>query len=409
LQQLRLFCGITAIVLMAATGCGQQTTDNSGQQPKAVTSPDAEADCTKSTVEIPVIQSLTGPSAPFAEAHVLAFEIAADEINAAGGVDGHCLALAKYDSASDNTRAAQIASNLATSALVALGPTTSSESRAALPVFARAKLPAIVMIAESEPVSDSRPWAFNTLPVADSMVPAGADALYDMLKPKTAVVIVDKQDISAKGHADLLAATFEKRGVQVLRTISLVSDQASFTELSSIVASERPELLIVAGLPEQTGVIIKTLRQDKIAAPIVLSANGYTPAFLRTAGEYADNVWSYVPSDLPSAESEKAKKFLAEFLSRSGNVNPTPGTPAAYSAMTLLAAALDVSDVLDSKDPLTQKREELRAAIDAESHSIPDLIEDSFQLEDGLRSGGGVMLQIMTGKVEQIDLGGARG
>ena len=409
MQNLRLFCGITAIALTAATGCtGMQTNDR--EQSKTVASPNAQANCKKSTVEIPVIQSLTGPAAPFAEANVLAFEIAADEINAAGGVNGHCLALGKYDSASDNTRAAQIAGNVAGSALAVLGPTTSSECRAALPVFARAKLPAIAVIGESEPVSDSRPWAFNTLPVADSMVPNGAEALYDRLKPKTAVVIVDKQDISAKGHGDLLAATFKKRGVQIQRTISLVSDQASFTELSSIVASEQPELVILAGLPEQTGAIVKTLRQDKVEAPIALSANGYTPAFLQTAGEQADNVWSYVPSDLPSAETERAKKFLAEYLSRSNDVNPTPGTEGAYSAMKLLAAALDTSGVLDSKESLGEKREALRSAIDAESaRDVPDLVTGSFQLKDGLRAGDGVMLRIVTGKVEQVDLEESRG
>ena len=98
-----------------------------------------------STIKIGALFAVTGPAAFLGEPERNSAQMVVDEINKAGGVKGHKLELIVYDTAGDATKAVSLATKLIKDDKVAviLGPSTTGESMAVIPVVEKEKVPLI--------------------------------------------------------------------------------------------------------------------------------------------------------------------------------------------------------------------------------------------------------------------------
>ena len=79
------------------------------------------------TIKIGLNYELSGDVATYGEASVQGIELAAEEVNAAGGIDGKKIELVKYDTKSDAAEATTLATKLMTQdkVITVIGPATS--------------------------------------------------------------------------------------------------------------------------------------------------------------------------------------------------------------------------------------------------------------------------------------------
>jgi branched-chain amino acid transport system substrate-binding protein len=91
---------------------------------------------TSDTIKIGVNLELTGPVAVYGVPEKLAFEMAVDEINKKGGINGKLVELVIYDNAYDSAKAVENATKLATvdKVVAMLGAATSAPSLAIGPL-----------------------------------------------------------------------------------------------------------------------------------------------------------------------------------------------------------------------------------------------------------------------------------
>jgi len=110
----------------------------------------------KKPVVIAVMGDFTGPIAPYGTAGFQGATIAAEEINAAGGIKGAQVQLKQYDERNDPVEGVTIARRIGDEALVVLMTSGSSPALSAGPVLDRAGIPFITTVC-----STSRRWGWR--------------------------------------------------------------------------------------------------------------------------------------------------------------------------------------------------------------------------------------------------------
>jgi branched-chain amino acid transport system substrate-binding protein len=121
----------------------------------------------KKPIVIGVLGDFSGPVAPYSSASFQGATLAAEEINAAGGIDGAPVQLKQYDDRNDPVEGVTLAKRLSDEVLVALVASGSSPALSFGPVLERARLPFITTVAANPAVTESG-WKFvNRLHLSD--------------------------------------------------------------------------------------------------------------------------------------------------------------------------------------------------------------------------------------------------
>ena len=96
-------------------------------------------------INLGVIYELSGAVAAYGVTQSNAIKMAVEEINEAGGIIGREFNIVEYDTKSDATEAAMIATRLATQddVVAMVGPATTSQMQAAIPIANEYQIPLI--------------------------------------------------------------------------------------------------------------------------------------------------------------------------------------------------------------------------------------------------------------------------
>src|SRR5512140_2627426 len=116
------------------------------------------------TIKIGALFSVTGPPSFLGEPERNSAKMIIDEINATGGVKGRKLELVVYDTQGDATKAVQAANRLIKEDKVVaiIGPSTTGESMAVIPVAEKEGIPLISCAAGSKISDPVKKWVFKT-------------------------------------------------------------------------------------------------------------------------------------------------------------------------------------------------------------------------------------------------------
>src|SRR3954469_1222323 len=147
----------------------------------------------KNPILIGYLTALTGPSSSTGVGINRGIQLAVQEINAAGGIDGRQLELITRDTQSDPTKAVNGAAELTHQKVsVVFGPVNSGESLAVVPLLARANTPQ-VHPCWVDTLTDPKkyPMCFRNAPTNQQIGGAANRYVVEVLKRKKAAVISD--------------------------------------------------------------------------------------------------------------------------------------------------------------------------------------------------------------------------
>jgi branched-chain amino acid transport system substrate-binding protein len=148
----------------------------------------------KEPIPIGYLPALTGPSSSTGIGINRGIQLAVQEINAAGGVDGRQLELITRDTQSDPTKAVNAAAELTRGVKVSVvfGPVNSGESLAVVPLLARTKTPQVHPCwVDSLTDVQKYPMCFRNAPTNQQIGDAANRYVVDVLKRKKVAVISD--------------------------------------------------------------------------------------------------------------------------------------------------------------------------------------------------------------------------
>lgn len=311
----------------------------------------------------------TGNAASYGNHVVIASQLAVEQINAKGGVNGVPLELLIQDNRTSPEQAVIAVRNLAgTESVAIVGPIQTAQARTAFPATNRAKMVSVSPGSGAPGLgAQNRPWAFRNAAMDDKIF---SDVVESFKKRhpnvKNVALVVDPKDAySAAFIGKVAPPALEKHGLTIVNknqpievTVEANDHSVFVTKLRSLGA----DAVVLGLLIEQGKTFIHELNRQKVDLPMLTGIGFVTDSVAQIAGDRS--VFSGQPFD-PKAESDTVKSFVTEFEERSKKQLPGQYTvplyidAGAYESIGIIAEALKQSGA-KPEDDISQTRTKVR-------------------------------------------------
>lgn len=262
----------------------------------------------------------------------LGVTLALKEINDAGGINGHPLALKEADDDANGQRAVQVAQRFVDDASIAavVGHVTSGAMVAAAKVY-DGHLPAVATSASSPDLTGISRWTFR---VISSDSANGVEmAKFATHAGYRRAAILYENDNYGRGLANAFRRSFDG---QIISIDPIPTDAKNAEIFISYFKLRQPDLVFVAGF-EASGVAILTEAKRQALPAAFMGGDGWTP--LTTHPAIAEGAYVGAPFTASDPRPE-AQKFVAAFKAANGGMEPDGNAALGYDATKVIAAAL---------------------------------------------------------------------
>ena len=288
---------------------------------------------------IGVMESLTGAGETYGTVASQSKQMAADEINAAGGVNGRKLELIIEDSQCSAKEAITAYNKLTDvdGVKIILGTSCSSAMLGAAPLAEADGIILFSGLASNPDISKAGDYIFRTQ-ISDIQVGINTGDLLWADGIRTLATITEATDY-AEGVRRTSVAQFEKRGGKVVAEERYASDITDFrTQLQKLFAAN-PDALHLAPQSEfASGTIIKQAREVGYEGPIYAETISVGTTSLEVAGEAATGMKA-ITADL-DPDNKKGQEVLANFRERYNYVTLPWHLGSAYDDVYITAECL---------------------------------------------------------------------
>ncbi len=296
-------------------------------------------------IKIGVVLDITGAGASLGVPERQTIEMLADQVNAAGGVNGRKVKLYIEDNQSTEDGAAKATTKLLTTEKVdiLLGASRTGPSLAMRPIAEKAEKPMVSLAANAKIVDGSK-WVFKTAQ-NDKVV---LEKMVDDMKAKGITQVAVARDASGFGEGipEMLAEVGKAAGITVVKVEKFAPDATDFTSQMTNLRASNPQAVLIWGIPPAAGLAQKAYKQLGLNVPVYQSHGIGNQAFLDTAGDTADGLRAplgrmLVASQLKDDDPQKpvVTKFIADFKAKY-NANPSTFAGHAYDGFMIAIEAL---------------------------------------------------------------------
>ncbi|WP_414652448.1 ABC transporter substrate-binding protein [Geomonas sp.] len=262
-------------------------------------------------IKIGALFSVTGPASFLGEPERNSAKMVVDEINKAGGVKGHQLELITYDTTGDATKAVQLANKLIKDdhVVAIIGPSTSGETMAVIPVVEKAHVPLISCAAALKITEPVKSWVFKTAQ-NDTLA---VDRIYEQLRKekKTKVAILTVSDAFGSSGREQLKAEAGRYGIQILSDDTYGPKDTDMTAQLTKIRASQAQAVICWGTNPGPAVVARNAKQLGLTIPLYMSHGVSSKKFIDLAGDAAEGI--RLPSGkvlvadlLPKSDHQKA-------------------------------------------------------------------------------------------------------
>ncbi len=311
-----------------------------------------------SEVCIGALAARTGERAPWGEDLLRGVELAVDQQNARGGINGRRLRLAALDTESNDERGGALVSRLVDreGPLVIFGELSTTLCERGAGAAQRRGVVFVSPASTARDLSRVGDMVFRTAATDAEQVSALARHARQALQKRRAAVVYRRSSLLHVGMADAFATAFRAGGGEVALRDSY-ADDAELVRLVGRVRASSADVVFAPAAAADAGRIAVALRQGRVAAQVMGGDGWSSPEVRRFA---ADAVRGALFTDLfsPSSPRPEVEPFIAVFQQR---YRATPGTFAALgydAARWDLRAALRPAqlDAVALRDALLNQR-----------------------------------------------------
>ena len=292
---------------------------------------------------IGVMESLTGSGETYGTVANQAKQMAADEINAAGGVNGRMLELVVEDSRCNASDAITAYNKLTDVEGIKIILGTSC-SGAMLGVAPHAEADGVILfsgLASNPDIANAGDYIFRTQ-ISDVQVGIATGNVLWADGVRTLATITESTDY-AEGVRRTSVAQFETRGGAVVAAEQFAPDVTDFKSQLTKLFAEDPDALHVAPQSEfAAGTIVKQARELGFEGPIYAETISVGTTALEIAGAAADGMKA-ITADL-DPDNEKGQEVLANFRERYDYVTLPWHLGSAYDDVYIAAECLKKTD-----------------------------------------------------------------
>ena len=283
---------------------------------------------------------LTGPNAQYGAQWKQGFDLALDEINGRGGINGRTLQYQFEDSQSDPKQSVVIAQKfVADPHIVAeLGDFSSTASMAASPIYQRAGLVQFGFTNSHRDFTKGGDYMWSNAITQKDAAPSLADyAVKDLGLKRLAVFNLNTD--WGRTTLDLFAQRVKENGAEIVANQAYLADEKDFVSALTTVKNANPDGVVLISYYNDAALIAQQLRAQGLTYPIVADAASYSPEFIKLGGTAVEGIYItslFFPTDIRPEVQSFVKTFQAKY-------HEEPGLFAAiaYDAIKIVAAAIE--------------------------------------------------------------------
>ena len=324
------------------------------------------------TIKIGIIHTVTGPLAEPGQACRVGAQMAADAINAAGGIKsmgGAKLELLLGDTQSKPDVARTEAERVINAgAQMLMGPFSSGDAAAMVPVVQQRRVPFLIDIAAADPITanvakavregqQKVQYVYRNFPTGSMFGQRAVQYFNDVFKeagvsPKR-VVLMYANDLFGQNQARSFQAAYSaaKPGWEIVDVIPWPEPPADLSTEVSRAKAAKPDIIAPITRPASAQLLLPELAKQRVEVMGVVGPGSpglYEAGQIAVLKEHLEHVMDCVP--WPNFKNPRTRQVAEEYGKRSGGKTFDTNSVFSYDGMQLAA---DVLERAKSTDPDT--------------------------------------------------------
>ena len=284
-------------------------------------------------------RSADGPAAKYGVPIRNGFTLAADEINAKGGINGNKLVLVSEDEQGKKEEAINAFKKLIfqEKVLALFGPTLSNSAFAADPIANAAKVVVFGTSNTADGITAMGPFTFRNSVMEADVLPVSTRGRSAHFGIKKVAVIYGNDDAFTKSGYDVFKATLAEQKIPVTDTETYAKGDVDFKAQLTKIKAGNPDAIVCSCLAEEAANIILQTRTLGMKQPFIGGNGLNSPKLFEIAKDAGEN--TVIGSPWSAENSAPANQaFIAAYKAKF-NSDPDQFAAQAYDAMYIVASA----------------------------------------------------------------------
>jgi branched-chain amino acid transport system substrate-binding protein len=335
--------------------------------------------------------SLTGGAASLGDEARIATQIYLDEVNAAGGIEGHEVVLQSFDDQSrPGVAKANVGAVLDSPAVAVLGHSLSATSVAAGSGYEAGHIAALTGVASADEVTQNNPYYFRALSPNTVQVAFLAEYIRTVLLSHS-TLFLRAPDIDLVSSDDPYGRSFRTglvsgNGVVAPKTFMVQTGdgvERSAVDLAERLAQEpEPRMIVLGVAPDVITPVLRAIRRRGIRSLVILASGAADDNFatqfvndpeeIDSPGFFTDNVFAIAPIIMDNT-GQLGQELAAQYLELTGR-RAGWNAAAGQDAARVMVEALRRAHVGARPETRQADREAVRTAlagIDSPAQAVP--------------------------------------
>lgn len=298
------------------------------------------ANASAADIKIGVAEALSGGAAQYGNAIRNGFQLAADEINAAGGINGDKLQLIIEDEQGKKEEAINVFKKLIfqDKVLMVFGPTLSNSAQAADPIAQASKTVAFGTSNTADGITSIGDFVFRNSVTEADVLPETIKMAVKKSGIKSVAVMYGNDDVFTKSGYDNFKKALEDLKIPVTTTETFAKGDVDFKAQLTKIKAGNPDAIVLSALLAEGAPIMVQARQVGLNMPFI-GGNGMNSVKVfelakgKSDGLYVGSPWSI------ENQADANRKFVVAYTSKFKSA-PDQFAAQAYDAMNITAQAL---------------------------------------------------------------------
>ncbi|MBP2686237.1 MAG: Extracellular ligand-binding receptor [Deltaproteobacteria bacterium] len=305
------------------------------------------------TVKVGVLLPLTGSQAKFGEIEKRSYEMAAEEINAKGGVNGKKVELLFEDDTGKPDVGRSGVEKLISREKVPVitGGYSSSVTAAAAPVAQQFKVPFVICTGSADDVTEKGyDYVFRVNPPASEYPNAIKSFLQGVAKDVKTVALLYENSAFGQSSSKSFEKDATELGLKIVVKEGYQAGAIDFIPILTKVKAANPDMIYMVSYVMDASLLMRQSKELRINPKMFVGGGaGFTlPEFAKSAGDASDGVFS-ATLWVDTLPFPGAKEYAANFRKKFGSETEYHGAEA-YATMYVVADALKRAKSITPKD-----------------------------------------------------------
>ena len=323
-------------------------------------------------ISLGYLPALGGPFATLSRTDEIAAQIAIDEINASGGVNGRKLKMVSFDTAGKPDQAVIGLRKLAQDdkVMAVIGPFSSGECRVVFPAAESEGIVAMSMASSAPKLAEPYTYALRNTSDEGYMFRNAMKTLQDMKYPAaSAALAYATDDVISKTMGEIVLPNVMKAaGTTIKGSVTFQTQAFDMAPQVSQLKEMTADLVGVGSGPESAIRLVQEMRRQGVKSRLVAGSTIGDSELAKRMGD--DGNGTVIPTTFYAGSNDKAKAFEAEMIKRAKAAGIERSAASQFEAATyhivmFYAYAMKQAKVTGDPAKLAAERTAVRDALRA--------------------------------------------